>query len=1100
MTTRKPPSSTTILERLKGFQQLAVTHAFHRLYEAEDSTRRFLVADEVGLGKTLIARGVIARAIEHLWDHVRRIDVVYVCSNTTIANQNLKRLNIAEDRAQSSADRITMLPINLQELDNSKLNFVAFTPGTSFDLKSRMGQSRERRLLYWMTQAVWEVPGVSAKNFWQATVRKTKRWRRQLDEFLDNNTIASSLQKAFRKALRARNREDRAERRTPLRKRYLRCCAAFARSDSVVSEEMAEERSRLIRIFRTILARICIQALEPDLVILDEFQRFKHLLDGQDEAAQLAEELFSYSDEDSSVRVLLLSATPYKMYTLHHEQAEDDHYADFLRTVDFLDPDPARRERFREDLTAYRRGIYRLAEGSATELAAARTRIEWMLRRVMSRTERTGATGGRDGMLGDAAPWPIHIEAQDVRSYVEIQRVGRELSRPIPVEYWKSAPYLLELMDGYELDSQLVERLDAGLPDPSLARLLATRTHDRLPWEQVRQYGPLRPPNARLRGFLDSYLTDDVMRLLWMPPSLPQTRLEGPFAKAHARGITKRLVFSDLHVIPKAIATLMSYTLERTVVRAIDPDATNESEAYSRRSRDLLRITRDSSGRLTGMPVLALMYPSPTLARLGDPLHLHAHPDQSTPTLGEVRQHIQDRIEAAWRTLDHHPSHEGPPDQAWYWAAPILLDLAHDEATRAWWQRDELSRTWQPRTPNQNDAPESDEDHDGSSWHEHVDQAAELLGSWRPKGPPPTDLTDVLALLALAGPATCALRALARVAGEATYASHEARDNAAAIAFGLRSMFNGVEATAIVRSTQEDGPYWRQVLAYAAGGGLGAVLEEHVHLQRDLQGLFDASPEKFSKEIGETLASALTLPTPTLRGRTIEVDATDQMIHTARQGLRCHMAARFGSRADEDDTTAVRNDRVRSAFNTPFWPFVLASTSIGQEGLDFHAWCHAVVHWNLPSNPVDMEQREGRVHRFKGHAVRKNVAISHGQQALRDSAKAATNTPTDPWQYAFDLAARSTTNDHGGLVPYWVHAVEGGAQIERHVPALPLSRDELRLEALRRSLAVYRMVFGQPRQDDLMKFLLARVPPEVLEERQRELRIDLSPVAADDRG
>jgi len=28
------------------------------------------------------------------------------------------------------------------------------------------------------------------------------------------------------------------------------------------------------------------------------------------------------------------------------------------------------------------------------------------------------------------------------------------------------------------------------------------------------------------------------------------------------------------------------------------------------------------------------------------------------------------------------------------------------------------------------------------------------------------------------------------------------------------------------------------------------------------------------------------------------------------------------------------------------------------EGLDFHHYCHAIVHWNLPSNPVDLEQRE----------------------------------------------------------------------------------------------------------------------------------------------
>jgi len=46
---------------------------------------------------------------------------------------------------------------------------------------------------------------------------------------------------------------------------------------------------------------------------------------------------------------------------------------------------------------------------------------------------------------------------------------------------------------------------------------------------------------------------------------------------------------------------------------------------------------------------------------------------------------------------------------------------------------------------------------------------------------------------------------------------------------------------------------------------------------------------------------------------------------------------------------------VRQAFNSPLWPFVLVTTSIGQEGLDFHTYCRAVVHWNLPANPVDME-------------------------------------------------------------------------------------------------------------------------------------------------
>jgi hypothetical protein len=54
----------------------------------------------------------------------------------------------------------------------------------------------------------------------------------------------------------------------------------------------------------------------------------------------------------------------------------------------------------------------------------------------------------------------------------------------------------------------------------------------------------------------------------------------------------------------------------------------------------------------------------------------------------------------------------------------------------------------------------------------------------------------------------------------------------------------------------------------------------------------------------------------------------------------------------------------------------------------------------------------------------------------------------------------------------------GEAKIERHVPALPYSREVERLHELCRSLAIYRMVFGQNRQEDLIQYLLAAVPEE----------------------
>ena len=67
----------TVLAGLKGFQRKTAEYVFDKLYMAEDSTRRFLIADEVGLGKTLVAAGVVAQAIDHLRERgVPRIDVI----------------------------------------------------------------------------------------------------------------------------------------------------------------------------------------------------------------------------------------------------------------------------------------------------------------------------------------------------------------------------------------------------------------------------------------------------------------------------------------------------------------------------------------------------------------------------------------------------------------------------------------------------------------------------------------------------------------------------------------------------------------------------------------------------------------------------------------------------------------------------------------------------------------------------------------------------------------------------------------------------------------------------------------------------------------
>ena len=57
-----------VLAGLKDFQCRTVERVFKRLYLDDPPGRRFLVADEVGLGKTMVARGIVARVLCSTWD------------------------------------------------------------------------------------------------------------------------------------------------------------------------------------------------------------------------------------------------------------------------------------------------------------------------------------------------------------------------------------------------------------------------------------------------------------------------------------------------------------------------------------------------------------------------------------------------------------------------------------------------------------------------------------------------------------------------------------------------------------------------------------------------------------------------------------------------------------------------------------------------------------------------------------------------------------------------------------------------------------------------------------------------------------------------
>ncbi len=62
-------------------------------------------------------------------------------------------------------------------------------------------------------------------------------------------------------------------------------------------------------------------------------------------------------------------------------------------------------------------------------------------------------------------------------------------------------------------------------------------------------------------------------------------------------------------------------------------------------------------------------------------------------------------------------------------------------------------------------------------------------------------------------------------------------------------------------------------------------------------------------------------------------------------------------------------------------------------------------------------------------------------------------------------------------MPYWIFEHPEGAAVERRIPLVAFSRDVAQVKRLKTGLALYRFVFGQPRQEDLLAFL-GRVSPE----------------------
>jgi len=664
------------------------------------------------------------------------------------------------------------------------------------------------------------------------------------------------------------------------------------------------------------------------------------------------------------------------------------------------------------------------------------------------------------------------------------------------MEYWKSSPYLLNFMDDdYKFKKDCRKEIDDGSLKMEDAFVSAKKNF--LPWGKISNYKEISANNHKLRVLLKNTMKDKAWKLLWIPPSLPYYQSNTFFDGL--KGYTKSLIFSSWKVVPKTIASLCSYEAERNA-----KDFNEEKYGYEgmerRKIKELVFAVKEN--KPASMNLITLFYPCMTLAKKINPLKIaqnHMKEKGSLPSAVEIENEIKHKIRKILENtvLRKKLDSEGPVDQRWYWASLIFMDrVFYRDKIKEWFS---LNGNKEYNLKNLNKKSDEDIEDDSkqakktepSHFAEHISDLEkffklEPLQMVKKLGYPPKDLLFILSKIALASPAVVSLRALGEYSDKYNPALFY---NAALISFSFRSLYILPEAISVIKKLFPEGPYWKKILNYNIAGNLQSLLDEYMYILFESLGLMNLSEkEKIIGELGEHIEKVISIRTPSLYFDEIKIK-NNKVGEIKKRSMRCRFAMRFGTGIKEIGQEVSNISDVRNAFNSPFRPFILASTSIGQEGLDFHQYCHSIYHWNLPPNPVDLEQREGRIFRYKGHAIRKNIATKYGIKLLGSSFSG------NIWENLFKITLKERESGANDLIPFWIFN-QGSAKIQRHIPAMPMSREKNQKNALFRSLAVYRMVFGQPRQEDLINFINSQVVAGIENLKIDEIinyRIDLTP-------
>lgn len=986
-----------------GFQ-LATTRAALQRLGADDGLRRFLVADEVGLGKTVVARTIIQEMIKR---RRRPVVVFYICSNLSIAHQNRAKLlellptEAEQEAASAGADRLTLAANPKNRPDHEKLHLYTLTPDTSVPMYRRrggFGRLEERALIFRLLKGRFPTLGDSSFSAkCRGNQAREASWSAALARHEDLKDVRD-LQDRFLDALA----EDK----------HMNLAAVDAASLSQAAEQ--KRPSHFMGSLRTALAVAVLREIRPDIVIFDEFQKFRELLIDAPNALPDPVTLALRGGGSSSHGVLLLSATPYRLYSTRQEEAAGtSHHQDFFELLRFLfGPESSQPKELERAFLDF--GTMMLAKEAPDlkMLGGLRDEIQRCLRRVMSRTERPNGTApsvGSDHPQSEIRPEDLAV----FRNWVTRLQHGQKTDRgkvdlvSFAVPYWLSVPLPIQMLGTGYVAWRRAEKARRRRDEPIFRR----RQRDQLD-------APKSWPHPQLRA-LNDIAPPSRLALPWTAPSLPWWELQGPWAAQGAK-TGKILIFTRFKAAPPALASLLSFNLEASFAGRLRRNYRRAGEAQPLQFKE-------------ERPTLpALFFPSPTLIAFTDPRR------DRPSDLAEVRNSMKRQVGRLLRDklgIDIRKSGGRRP----LWKLLPALESAREarmpRIDLPTWH--ELKGHWWDVASGQAEAIRGVM----AQWSEAADAG---LGS--------VTQSEVAALaeFALSGPGVVLGRSLYRFDPQCTTDSKygqllEASWN------GLRSYLNRSLFQAVL--TRRGQRYTHAIPEAVVAGNLESVLDEHLwiasRLDADAIGRF---PRELLKILGLHEG----------RHRVHEPGPDDEPFQ-----LRCHAAMPFADAKIENAVGGedrLRTDDMRRAFNTPFWPHVLTTTSLGQEGLDFHVWCRQLLHWDLCPSPLDLEQREGRIQRFGGLSVRTALAQQFREQALRDA-----DRDCSPWLIVAEKADEQFGSDASGLKPWWSCP---GEKIDRVFVVMPQSQQTIKFDQLSRLRWLYRLALGQPHQQDFIETVM----------------------------